>query len=116
PDPLTFVLYPCEGSGIATFYEDAGDGFEYSNDVYARRTITCAVEAGHIRIVIGEQEGTFVSTRQDIRLELREVASEPEAVQIGETSATWHYHSEQRRLTIDLDTIAFSQLVELSIE
>jgi len=25
---LTFVLYPCEGSGIATLYEDAGEGYE----------------------------------------------------------------------------------------
>jgi len=43
-DPLTFVmLYPCEGSGRATFYEDAGDGYEYLNGFYARRAITCEV-------------------------------------------------------------------------
>lgn len=114
-DPLTFVLYTCEGSGVSTFCEDTGDGYEYLNGVYARRTITCEVEGGHILIVIGEQEGSFVPTRQCIRLELREVASEPEAVRLGKTSATWHYTTEQRRLIVDLDTSAFSQLIELSI-
>ena len=115
-DPLTFVLYPCEGSGRATFYEDAGDGYEYLNGFYARRAITCEVEAGNIRVVMGEQEGTFVPARQHIRLELREIASEPEIVQPGEASATWRYDPEQRRLIVDLHETASSQLIDLSME
>src|SRR6202165_4287284 len=67
-DPLTFVLYPYEGSGKATFYEDAGDGYEQLDGVYARRTIICEVKARHVRVVLGEQEGTVVPTRQRIRL------------------------------------------------
>lgn len=114
-DLLTFVLFPCEGSGVASFYEDEGDGYEYLNGVYAWRTITCEVEAGHIRIVIGEQEGTFIPGRQHIRLELREVASEPESCWLGETAATWHYHPGQRSLIIDLENTICSQVIELSI-
>ena len=115
-DPLTFVLYPYEGSGRATFYEDAGDGYEYLNGFYARRAITCEVEAGNIRVVIGGQEGTFVPARQHVRLELREIASEPEAVLPGKASATWCYDPEQRRLIIDLDEMASSLLIDLSME
>src|SRR5258708_28135055 len=78
-DPLRFVHYPYEGSGKATFYEDAGDGYEQLDGVYARRTIICEAEAQHVRVVLGEQEGTFVPTRQRIRLELHETVSEPDA-------------------------------------
>ncbi len=113
-DPLTFVLYPCEGSSIAMFYEDAGEGYEHSNGDYARRAISCEVEAGHIRVVIGEQEGAFVPTRQRIQLELREVAAEPEVVQSGETFATWHYDPERRCLLLSLDETSSSQVIELS--
>jgi alpha-glucosidase len=115
-DPLTFVLYPSEGSGNATYYEDAGDGYEYLNGFYARRTITCVVEAGNIRVAIGEQEGTFAPSRRTIRLELREIASEPKSAQSGESSPTWRYDPEQRRLIVDLHATASSQSIDLSME
>jgi alpha-glucosidase len=115
-DPLTFVLYPCEGSCIAMFYEDAGEGYEHLNGDYARRGISCEVEAGHIRVVIGEQEGAFVPTRQRIQLELREVAAEPEVVQSGETFATWHYDPERRCLLLSLDETTSSKVIELSMK
>jgi hypothetical protein len=65
---------------------------------------------------MGEQEGTFVPARQHIRIELREIASEPEAVQTGKASATWRYDPEQRRLIVDLYETASSQLIDLSME
>jgi alpha-glucosidase len=114
-DPLTFMLYPAVGSGTATFYEDAGDGYEQLNGFYARRTVTCEVTAGKIRVVIGEREGAFVPERRHIRLELREISSEPKAVQIGEASAAWNYDPEQRRLIVDLDETASSQVIDLSV-
>jgi alpha-glucosidase len=112
-DPLTFVLYPGEGSGTAPFYEDAGDGYEYLNGVSARRAITCEVEAGNIRVTVGEQEGTFVPARRHTRLELREIASEPKAVRAGKASAAWRYDPEQRRLIVDLHETASSQLIDV---
>jgi len=112
-DPLTFILYPSEGNGKAMLYEDEGDGYEHLNGVYARRTITCEVEKGSIRVVLGEQEGTFVPTRRRIRLELREIASKPEAVEVGETSAAWWYDPERRRLTFDLSEAPTSRLMDL---
>ena len=114
-DPLTFVLYPCEGNGRAAFYEDAGDGYEHLNGFYARRAISCQLEAGSIRVVIGEQEGTFVPERRHLRLELREIASAPQAVQLGEASAAWRYEPEQRRLVIELPETASSQVIDVSM-
>jgi alpha-glucosidase len=115
-DPLTFVFYPSQGSGSATFYEDAGDGYEHLTGVYARRAISCEVEAGNIRVVVGKQEGTFVPARKHVRLELREIGSEPAAVQAGKAAAAWRYDPEQRRLIVDLHEMASSQVIDLSME
>lgn len=112
---MTFVLYPCEGSATATFYEDAGDGYEYLNGFYGRRAITCEVEAGNIRVGMGEQEGTFVPARRQVRLELREIASEPVAVETGRASATYRYDAADRRLIVDLYETTASQLIDLSM-
>ncbi len=114
-DPLTFVLYPFEGTGTATFYEDAGDGYEQLNGFYARRAITCEVEAGHIRVVIGGQDGEFVPARRHIRLEVREIASEPESVQLGKAPAVWRYDPGQRRLIVDLHETRSPQVTDLSM-
>jgi alpha-glucosidase len=114
-DPLTFVLYPFEGSGTAAYYEDAGDGYEDLNGFYARRTITCEVEAGSIRVVLGEQEGAYVPTRRHMRLELREIASAPTAGRIGNAPAVWHYDPEQRRLIVDVHEMASAQVIDLSV-
>jgi alpha-glucosidase len=115
-DPLTFVLYPSEGSGTATLYEDAGDGYEYLNGSYARRAITCTVQAGKFRVAIGEREGTFVPERRHIRLELREIASEPKSVQSGKASAAWRYEPGQRKLFVELHETASPQLIDVSLE
>jgi alpha-glucosidase len=114
-DPLTFVLYPYEGRGTATFYEDAGDGYEHLNGFYARRAIKCEVEGGHIRVVIGQQEGEFVPARRHIRLELREVAAEPCSVRLGTAPAVWRHDPELRRLIIDLPETSALQAIDLSI-
>ena len=114
-DPLTFVLYPCEGSGGATYYEDAGEGYEYLNGFYGRRAITCQVNAGNVRVVIGEQEGSFVPARRQIRLELREIACEPAAVETGAAPASWRYDPANRRLVVDLHEVSASQSVDLSM-
>ena len=115
-DPVTFVIYPREGSGSATFYEDAGDGYEHVNGFYGRRAITCDVEAGNMRVVIGEQNGTYVSSRRHVRLELREIATEPDSVQLGQTSAAWRYDAEHRRLIVDLHETASAQSIDVSME
>jgi alpha-glucosidase len=115
-DPLTLALYPFEGSGIAKFYEDAGDGYEHLNGSYASRAIICEAEAGKIRVAMGEREGSFVPARRHVRLELREIPSEPKAVQLGMAPAVWRYDHEHRRLIVDLHETASSQSIELSME
>ncbi len=114
-DPLTFVLYPFEGSGTATYYEDAGDGYEHLNGFYGRRAITCEVEGGHIRVMIGERVGEFLPPRRRIRLELREVAAAPGSVQLGQAPAVWRHDAEQRRLIVELPETGASQAIDLSI-
>ncbi|MDQ2715127.1 MAG: glycoside hydrolase family 31 protein [Chloroflexota bacterium] len=115
-EPLTFLCYPCEGSGTATFYEDAGDGYEQLQGVYGRRTITCDKENGYIRVILAEQQGTFTPTRQRIQLELREVAAAPESVLTEDTSTSWHYDPEQRRLIVNLNEVTGSQIVDIMIK
>ena len=112
-DPMTFLLYPWEGSGKAMLYEDAGDGYEQLDGVYARRVVTCEVEAGHVRVVLGEQEGTYIPPRRRIQFELREIASPPVVVPVGETSATWDYDPDQKILTIDLSETTRAQAIDL---
>jgi alpha-glucosidase len=115
-DPLTLVLYPSEGSARAQFYEDAGDGYEHVDGQYARRAIACEVDAGNIRVEVGEREGAFVPARRNIRLELRGIASEPKTVQVGKAPATWHFDSDQRSLFVDLRESASSQVIHVSLE
>ena len=101
--------------GKATLYEDEGNGYEYLHGVYARRVITCIIEDGDIRVMIGEQEGTFIPTHQHMHLELREVPSELETVLLGEMHPGWHYDLEERSIVVDLDEIAHPQAITLSI-
>jgi alpha-glucosidase len=105
-DPLTLLLFPTEGTGQATLYEDAGDGYEQLNGMYARRTITCEVKASQIHVTISGQEGTFVPARKHIRLELREIAETPESMWINGLKAIWHYHPDQHSIAVDLEETA----------
>ncbi len=67
-DSLTLLLYPFEGGGQATLYEDAGDGYEQINRA-AQLTILRKIEAGTIRVLIGMREGTFVLAHQRLQEE-----------------------------------------------
>ncbi len=109
PDPLTLHLFLAEGSGQATLYEDAGNGYEYQQGVYARRTITCAVEVDEIRVSIGEQEGSYVPPRQHVRVELHAIAISPQSVRSGEQEASWQYYPKQSCVIIDLPVTADEQ-------
>jgi alpha-glucosidase (family GH31 glycosyl hydrolase) len=115
PDPLTVVLYPSDGAASGTFYEDAGEGYEHLDGAYARRAITCEVEGAHIRVVVGEQEGSFVPARRRVRFELREIASEPTQVEAEGASAAWRYDPEERRLVVDMNATAAAQSIAVSL-
>jgi alpha-glucosidase len=114
-DPLTLLFYPFEGNGETVLYEDAGDGYEHLNGVYARRSIRCEVEAGNIRIIIGEQDGTFIPARQRVRLELHELPLAPTTVLLGTMPATWHYDPDQKRVVVELEETARAQTISVSM-
>jgi alpha-glucosidase len=114
-DPLTFLLFPAAGYGTATLYEDAGDGFEYLNGDYARRTVSCEVDGVSIRVELGQQEGSFAQGRRHVRLEVREVGSKPSAVLVGGSAAPFVYDPEQRRLIVDLGQTPAGQVIHISL-
>lgn len=110
---LTLRLYPVEGSGQAQIYEDAGDGYDQEQGVYARRAVTCAVEGNQIRVVIGQQEGSFIPPRQQLSLELCEIATAPVVVRVDRAVAAWIYYPEQRTVVIDLERRMEEIVVEI---
>ncbi len=114
PDPLTLLLYPLAGVGSATLYEDAGDGYAHLDGVFARRTISCEVEAGDMRVSFSEREGTFTPNRQRVRLEVREVFAAPETVHAGDEVVSWHYYPDKHSIIVDMDETM--QAIELSIQ
>jgi alpha-glucosidase len=70
-DPLTLLVYPDEGKGESTLYEDEGNGFGYEEGEYARRRISCESSDGRITIRLDERQGSFVPERKEVRLVLR---------------------------------------------
>ena len=112
--PLTLLLYPYSGSGQAIYYEDAGNGYEYTNGMYARRSISCEGSTSMIRILISEQEGDFVTNRTSTKLEVHELEREIRSVQCnGESVFSWHYSHEQQCLTIELQETMAAQTIEI---
>jgi alpha-glucosidase len=112
-DPLTLVLYPSEGSGSSTLYEDAGDGFGYENGEYARRTVRCEASGDRITVTVGEREGSFAPERERMVLELRGVESDPQNVTVNGEAADWS--REGTVLLVNLTEGADATTVEVRI-
>jgi alpha-glucosidase len=83
-EPLTLLVYPSEGEGESTLYEDAGDGFGYEEGEYARRRISCESSDGRGTIHLGEREGSFVPKRRETSLELRGITTAQSILVDGE--------------------------------
>jgi alpha-glucosidase len=73
-DPLTLLFYPTQGIGESTIYEDAGDGYGYEQDEYARRNVSCEWFEDRITVRIGGRGGSFVPDRREVRVALRGIA------------------------------------------
>src|SRR5260370_2960055 len=116
-DPLTLLLYPAAGSGQATLYEDAGDGYEHLDGAYARRTIICEASEEQINVTVSTHEGKFVPTcyQRRIHFELRGVSSAPENVRVEGASAAWHYDAAQKSIIVDLHETVHTQAIDLSV-
>jgi alpha-glucosidase len=112
-DPLTLLLYPTEGSGETTLFEDAGDGFGYENGEYARRKISCETTGERVSIRLSEREGSFVSQRGSIVLELGDIIRAPCAVTANGAVADWSH--EEDVLVVRLAESADETVVEVSL-
>jgi alpha-glucosidase len=113
-EALTFLLYLSEGKGEATFYEDAGEGYEHVDGHYGRRRIVCEVEGEHIRVTLSEREGSFVPARQHIRFEVHNINFDPKIVLTGGDPASWSYDPERRSIVVEVSEEASSQVIQLS--
>jgi alpha-glucosidase len=84
--PLTVLIHPSANAepGALTFYEDAGNGFGHENGEYARRDISCEATDERVTVRFGEREGSFVSRRETILVELRGVGSTRSVLVNGE--------------------------------
>ena len=100
-DPLTLSLYPVAGAGETSLYEDAGNGFAYLDDEYARRSVTCAASEDGVTVRIGARAGSFIPERQDILLEIHCVHA-PVSVRVHGEEANYVYNEEARRLIVSL--------------
>ena len=110
-DPLTLLLYPAPGDGKSMLYEDAGNGFGYTEGEYARRTISCESSEDRIAIRVGEREGTFVPERSEIRIELPGVTVARSVLVDGEERGP--EYGEDGALTVSLGEGTGSKTVEV---
>ncbi len=111
-DPLTFLLHPAVGAGESTLYEDAGNGFDYRNGGYARRTVSCEASEEKIIMRTGNREGSWRPDREEMLIELRGLRAPGEVMVEGE-SVGWRYDDETRTLTISLPEKESSSTVEV---
>ncbi|MHB1415087.1 MAG: glycoside hydrolase family 31 protein [Chloroflexota bacterium] len=104
-DPLNILVYPTEGEGACTLYEDAGDGYEHERGVYAKRRIACRDNGDAVSIEIGPQEGSFRPERTRVRLELRGFTQPPAKVTVdGSLLTDWHMDGSTLIVTMPATT------------
>jgi alpha-glucosidase len=109
-DPLTLLVHPAGGTGESTLYEDAGNGFGYRDDEYARRKVSCESSEGRILVQLGEREGSFVPERREVRLQLRGVTAQSVLVDGREREPE---RGEDGALTVSLDEKAGPATIEV---
>jgi alpha-glucosidase len=112
-DPLTLLLYPADGSGETTLYEDAGNGFAHERGEYARRSVVCEVLGGGISVRLTEREGSLAPERGSVYLELMAVNTRPESVSANGEEADWDYAEADGRITVRLAESAGETTVEV---
>ena len=112
-DLLTLLVYPTEGAGESTLYEDAGNGFGYQNGEYSRRTISCEESDGRVTVRVGERDGSFVPQREETRLELRGFGSAPESVTVNGERVEPSYDEETGTVLVPLGEAGSAITVEV---
>ncbi len=112
-DPLTLLIYPAQGKGESTLYEDVGNGFGYMEGEYARRRVSCESSDDRITVRIGEREGSFAPEREEVRLELRGVAAAQSVLVDGEERGP--VREEDGALTVPLGEEAGSTTVVVTL-
>jgi alpha-glucosidase len=86
--PLTLLLFPADGSGKSTLYEDAGNGFGYEDGEYARQRVICEASGDGFSVRLGEREDSFVTGMLRRQLAHRALISRGEDCWCSEQSSS----------------------------
>jgi len=113
-DPLTLLLFPADGSGESTLYEDTGNGFGYEDGEYARQRVVCEASGDGISVRRDEREGSFVPERSLVHLEVRSVSTPPQDVSVNGEEADWRYEEGGGKLVVSLKEDVMEIVVEVS--
>ena len=113
PDPLTYLVFPAEGRGELSLYEDAGNGYDHERGGYSRRRVVCEVSGHRITLNLGEREGSFEPPRTTVELELRGVPGEPKGARVDGRPAAWRREEESGALIVSFSESARAVEVEL---
>ncbi len=112
-DPLSLLLFAAEGEAAGSLYEDAGDGFAYTEGAFARTCLQCRTTASSVAITIGEREGTYRPERSSIRLEVRGLRTRPTDVRVnGAPCGDWYV--ADGTVVVSLPASPEQRVVELS--
>lgn len=114
PDPLSFLVFPAEGKGALTLYEDAGEGFEHETGLYARREVSCEGSGERVRVRFASRQGRFVPPRGGMQLELRGFRSAPAEVQVSSGAAQWQHDPQEGAVVVSLGETEQPLVVEVT--
>ena len=95
PDPLTLLVFPAEGAGSLTLYEDMGDGYEHERGVYSRTRVTCTTDQDTAVVELSARDGAYTPRRERIELLVRGLGARPRAVGLnGAATDTWRWDED----------------------
>jgi alpha-glucosidase len=89
PDPLTWVVFPGEGTGESWLYEDEGEGYAYLDGVQARTRVECGSSGEGVDVRLGARDGAYDPPRMRVELEVRGLGWTPSEIQVDGGPAEW---------------------------
>jgi alpha-glucosidase len=111
-DPLTICLYPAEGQGELTLYEDTGEGFGFQRGEYARTAVSCVGSDHGATITIGERQGAYDPARTTLVIELRGLREPYSTVRVD--GGQWHeWRHDEGTLSISLPDGQHARTIEV---
>jgi len=83
-DTLFIHVYNGKEKNVFVYYEDAGDGFDYTKNIFNKRTIT--FDPIQKQVIFSKQEGSFTSIFKKIQIVFHGFANEIKDVRVNNQS------------------------------